>query len=195
MEQPVSRSDVADIAQYEKIRPGFRARVLAEKEHRRVAVGPHFNFTFENRLSVLYQIQEMMRVERIVDEAAISHEIETYNELLPSGGGLAATLFIEYQTPAERAVHLPKLLGVERGVRLEVDDLPPVAAEFDRRQVGEDRVSSVQYLRFPLQEAHRRAWLEAARQGTLHLVVEHPHYRHRAAIGLPVAEALAADFA
>ena len=195
MEQPVSRGDVVDIAHYEKIRPAFRTRVLSEKEQRRVAVGPHFTFTFENHLSVLYQIQEMMRVERIVDETAISHEIETYNELVPTAGGLSATLFIEYETPAERAVHLPQLLGVEDGVRLEVGDLPPVAAEFDRRQVGEDQVSSVQYLRFPLQETHRRAWLEAARAGTLRLMVEHPHYRHRAELALPVAQALAADFA
>ena len=86
-------------------------------------------------------------------------------------------------------------LGVERAVRVEVGVLPPVAAEFDRRQVGADRVSAVQYLHFPLQEAHRRAWLEAARAGTLWLAVAHPHYSHRARIDVPVADALAADFA
>lgn len=194
MMEPVDRSEIQDIAQYEKIRPDFRARVLADKELRRVAVGPHVTFLFENHLSVLYQIQEMMRVERIVDEDAIAHEIKTYNELIPQHGELAATMFIEYPTAAERAEALPKLIGIERAVRLELGEGLRVDAAFDTRQFDTERVSSVQYVRFPLREEHRAAWRESARAGTLRLVVDHPQYRHSATLPEAVAEALAADF-
>ena len=124
--EPVKRDEVMDIAQYERIRPDFRGKVLADKERRRVAVGPAFTFLFENRLTVLYQVQEMLRVERIVDEKAIAHEVRTYNELIPPAGGLGATLLLEYTDPAERAVALQQLVGLERHVRLELDGLPPV---------------------------------------------------------------------
>ena len=98
MEQPVTRLEVLDIAQYEKSRPAFREKVLELKSKRQLLVGGHFNFIFENHTTVLYQIQEMMRVERIVEEEAIAHEISTYNELIPKNGGLAATLLLEYET-------------------------------------------------------------------------------------------------
>ena len=135
-----------------------------------------------------------MRVERIVDEKAILHELNTYNELVPSEGNLAATLLIEYQTPEERQEHLPKLLGVEERVCLRIGDLAPARAEFDRRQIGESRVSSVQYMRFPLNAPHREAWLSAARAGSLLLGIDHPHYTHETVISSATAEALAADF-
>ena len=137
MEQAVTRGEVLDIARYEAGRPEFRARVLAGKENRRIFVGAHFNFLFENHLTVLYQIQEMMRVERIVEEPAILHEIETYNELLPPNGGLAATLMLEYVDSEQRAQYLPGLLGIEEHVWLHVGELPPLRAEFSREQIGE----------------------------------------------------------
>ncbi|MBI4081890.1 MAG: DUF3501 family protein [Candidatus Lambdaproteobacteria bacterium] len=194
MQLPVQPADVVDIAQYEKLRPGFRQQVIAEKERRRVRVGEHFTFLFENRLTVRYQIQEMLRTERIVAQAAIDHEIETYNELIPPPGGLSATLLIEYTTRAEREVHLPRLLGLERHVTLRVGDLSPVPAAFDTRQMGEERLSSVQYVTFALGEPHRQSWSQAAAQGRLRLVVDHPHYRAETALGPEVAAALAEDF-
>jgi hypothetical protein len=195
MQQPVTRNEVLDIAQYEKARPEFRKRVLAEKELRRVAVGNHFTFLFENHLTVLYQIQEMMRIERIVEEAAIQHEIDTYNELIPPQGGLSAALLIEYDDPKARAVHLPRLLGIENHVWLLVGGLPPVAARFDRRQIGEDRISSVQYLTFALPEEHRRQWMELGQAGLVRLRIDHPYYTAEATLTPAQAEALGQDLA
>ncbi len=194
MEAPVERSEVLDIAQYEKVRPEFRTEILAMKALRRVQVGAHFNFVFENRRTVLYQIQEMMRVERIVAEEAIAHEVATYNELIPPRGGLSATLLIEYADSAERALHLPRLLGIEQHVQLRVGALPPLPARFDTSQIGEARISSVQYLLLRLEQAHRDAWTDAARAGRLVLAVDHPHYSAETAIAPPVAAALAEDF-
>ena len=194
MEQPVTRTEVLDIAQYEKAREGFRQEVLQLKSRRQLHVGQNFNFIFENHTTVLYQIQEMMRVERIVDEDAIQHEIDTYNELVPKNGALSATLLMEYETPEEREVILPKLLGIENHVWLAVGDLPRAGAKFDTAQIGETRVSSVQYIIFPLEAAHREQWLDAAGDGTLRLVVDHPDYTAETKIPVEIAEALAKDF-
>ena len=195
MEQPVTRTEVLDIAQYEKARPAFRDQVLGLKKHRQIIVGDHFNFIFENHQTVLYQIQEMMRVERIVDEAAIAHEISTYNELIPPKGGLSATLLIEYEDAESRQQHLSNLLGLENHVALVVGNLPPVKGVFSEQQIGEDRISSVQYLVFPLEADHRTGWEKAAQAGTLSLQVDHPHYSHKKIIASEIAAALAKDFA
>ena len=191
--EPVKRDEVVDIAQYERIRPDFRGKVLADKERRRVAVGPAFTFLFENHLTVLYQVQEMLRVERIVDEKAIAHEVRTYNELIPPAGGLGATLLLEYTDPAERAVALQQLVSLERHVRLELDGLPPVPGRFDTRQLDARKVSSVQYLQFPLTDAHRARWIELGRAGGIRVVVDLPHYRHSATLSPDAAAALAED--
>ncbi|HUJ76445.1 MAG TPA: DUF3501 family protein [bacterium] len=195
MQQPVQLSEVLDVAPYEQVRPAFRQKVMAEKERRRVAVGPHFTFLFENHLTVLYQIQEMVRVERISQREAIQHEVDTYNELVPPGGSLAATLLLEYEDAAQRAANLPHLLGLEKHVWLRVGDLPPVAGRFDTRQMGEDRISSVQYVVFPLEQAHRRLWPGLGQSGQIRLVVDHPHYRHEATLSPAQATALAEDLA
>lgn len=193
--EPVTMNEVMDIAQYERARPEFRAKVLEAKERRRVSVGPAFTFLFENHLTVLYQVQEMMRIERIVEEKAIAHEVATYNELIPPPGELGATLLIEYPDPAERKEALKALLGMERHVRLEVADLPPVPARFDTRQWDEDKVSSVQYVGFPLAAEHRAAWREAGLAGRVRLVVDHPAYRHEAVLTPDAVEALGEDLA
>lgn len=194
MQSPVIRSEVLDIAEYEKVRPGFRDEVLAAKAMRRVLVGRHFNFIFENHITVLYQIQEMIRVERIVEESAIEHELVTYNSLIPPAGGLSATLLIEYVDAELRAENLPKLLGLENHVWLCVGNLPSLAGRFEQSQIGETRISSVQYLTFELSGAHRQAWREAAAEGKLKLSVDHPHYREEAIITPEVAASLAEDF-
>jgi Protein of unknown function (DUF3501) len=193
--EPVTQDEVLDIAAYERIRPEFRGKVMEHKERRRVAVGPRFTFLFEDHLTVLYQVQEMVRVERMVDERAIAHEVQTYNELIPPAGGLGATLLIEYTDPAERDEALARLVGLERCVRLELDGLPPVPGRFDTRQMDERRLSSVQYVQFPLAAEHRARWAGLGHAGRIRLVVEHPFYRHTATLPPRVAAALGEDLA
>lgn len=194
VQKRVTREEVVDNAHYEKIRGDFRGKVMVEKERRRVTVGGHFTFLFENHLTVLYQVQEMMRVEHIVDEKAIAHELRTYNELIPPAGGLGATLLIEYQNREERAQNLTRLMGIDERVWLAVGSLPPLGAVFGEAQIGETRISSVQYLTFPLQDRHRQAWQAAAGGGTLRLTIDHPHYAHEVVISADTAQALAEDF-
>jgi len=189
----VRSGDVLNIAEYEKSRPEFRRRILAVKEVRRLSVGPHFTFLFENFDTVLYQIQEMMRVERIVDERAILHEIDTYNELIPAEGELSATLLLEYDSRDLREKVLPNLKGIEKHIWLEAADLGRTPAQFDTRQVGDDRVSSVQYVKFTLTPPLRQQWRALGAAGRLQISVAHREYQHSAAIPAKTAEALAAD--
>lgn len=191
--EPVQLSEVLDYTEYERIRPEFRIRVLAEKELRRVAVGPDFTFLFENHLTLLYQVREMVRAEGIVKEDAIAHEVETYNELLPPGKGLAVTLLIEYTDPAERDMQLRRLVGMENHIKLAMEGLPEVKAKFDTRQMNDEKVSAVQYLQFPLESAHLEAWSGQARSGGIRIVVDHPNYSYDTVLSPQSAEALERD--
>ena len=130
--QPVDISEIKNIADYEIERETLRPRVLALKERRRIRLGDHLTFLFENRETVRYQIQEMMRIERIVRPHDIAHEVATYNELIPAQGGLCASLLIEYETPAERDVKLRELLGLERHLWIEVSGAGRTASHFRR---------------------------------------------------------------
>src|SRR5579863_3251881 len=118
--QPVDISEIKNIAEYEIERETLRPRVLPLKERRRIRLGEHLTLLFENRETVRYQIQEMMRIERIVRPQDIAHEVATYNELIPAQGELCATLLIEYETPSERDVKLRELLGLEQHLWLDV---------------------------------------------------------------------------
>ena len=191
--EPVAISELKDIAQYEEIRPEFRRRVMAEKERRRLGVGPVFTFLFENHLTVLYQVQEMMRAERIVRPDAIAYEVDTYNELIPRPGALGATLLIEFTDPVERARELTRLVGLEGHIWLTAAGLPSVAGVLDARQLDEGKISSVQYIHFPLTPAHPEAWRKLGGEGGLRLEVDHPHYTHATVLPPILAEALAGD--
>jgi Protein of unknown function (DUF3501) len=123
---------------------------MRAKGERRVHVGRYLTFLFENRDTIRYQIQEMVRAERMVREVDIAHEIETYNELIGTGGDLGCTLLIEVDDPAVRAEKLKRWLALPRHLYAKLEDGTKVRARFDERQVGEGRVSSVQYLKFPV---------------------------------------------
>ena len=112
----IERSEILPLGDYETIRPRFRARVIEEKKHRRVHVGPRVTALFENRDSVLLQIQEMLRTERITREGAIQHEIDTYNELIPPDGALSCTMLIEIDDKDERERFLVEAKGLENAV-------------------------------------------------------------------------------
>jgi hypothetical protein len=146
--RPVGRDEIVDYATYEDRREALRRDVLAAKAARRLHVGREFTLLFENRLTVRYQIQEMVRVERIVREADIQHEIDTYNELLGGAGELGCTLFIEIDDAEERAVKLSAWHGLPERFYLTLSDGRRVHARMDQRQEDDRRISSVHYLKF-----------------------------------------------
>lgn len=155
--KPVTRQELLDYVTYGEQRAKLRERVMEQKDKRRVHLGEHFTFLFENRDTVRYQVQEMMRVEQIVKEADILHELETYNELLGGEGELGCTLLIEIDDPEERNEKLRAWLSLPRHIYARLDDGTRVPARYDERQVGEDRLSSVQYLKLPVGKAPPRA--------------------------------------
>jgi hypothetical protein len=134
---------------YEAERPALRARVMQEKARRRVHLGDHLTFLFENPLTVRYQVQEMLRVEKRSAPEDIQHEVRTYNELLGGPGELGATLLIEIDDPQERDLKLGTWLDLPAALYLELEDGRRVTPRYDERQVGDERLSSVQYLIFP----------------------------------------------
>ena len=179
--QKVRRDDVLDIAEYEKSRPEFRQRIIELKKNRRIQVGPIITFVFENHDTVLFQIQEMIRTERIVHEDAINHEIETYNQLVPNSDELSATMLIEITESSKIRETIDGLIGINTGKStfLEIGDRK-VPAAFDPGQSSDTRLSAVQYARFRLTRADRAMFLEG--NEPISVVIDHPKYRHRATI-------------
>ena len=186
-------SEILDIAQYEKARDEFRRRVIGLKKNRRAPVGQRITFVFENHDTVLFQIQEMMRAERIVNDDAIQHEIDTYNQLLPGENELAATMLIELPDPARIRDEITKFHGVNTGeaTYFQVGDerLPGV---FDAGQSDERRISAVQYVRFRFNDAQREAFATGANPARL--VINHPNYQHDTLIEGAVRDELVKDF-
>ncbi len=146
--RPVKREELLDLTAYEKARPEIRKRVLQVKEPRRVHLGEVLTFLFENTETVRYQIHEMLRAERIVQEPEIRHELETYNELLGGPGELGCALLIEIEDPEERDRRLREWLALPKHLYVKTASGRLARARYDARQVGEDRLSSVQYLKF-----------------------------------------------
>ncbi len=145
----IALAEILRLEDYDAQRPAIRARVMEEKRRRRIHVGP-LTFLFENADTVRYQVQEMVRAERLYREAEIQHEVDTYNELLGGTGELGCSLLIELTDPAERDVKLRAWRALPERLYAKLPDGGRVRARFDGRQVGDDRLSSVQYLRFPV---------------------------------------------
>jgi hypothetical protein len=147
----VRRDELVDYQTYGDERPAVRARMIeVVKPPRRVHVGEHLTFVFENAETVRYQIQEMMRAERIVREADIRHELETYNALLGERGELGCCLLVEIEDEADRPAKLAAWKGLPDHLYVRCSDGAVVRATYDPAQVGDDRISSVQYLKFAL---------------------------------------------
>ena len=144
----VTRQEILDYVTYEEQRDKIRKKIMKIKELRRINVGGDLSFLFENTDTVRYQIQEMIRVERIVKETDILHEIKTYNELLGDSGELGCTLLIEIDDPDVREEKLPQWLELPKHLYLSLDDETRIMASFDERQIGDARLSSVQYIKF-----------------------------------------------
>jgi len=144
----VERKEIIDYVTYEEGRDAFREKIFAVKAPRRVHIGEYLTLLFENHQTMLYQIQEMIRAERMVKEADIQHEIDTYNEVLGGEGEFGCTLLIEIDDPSVREMKLKEWWQLPEKMYLSLDDGTRVWATFDERQRGEDRVSSVQYMKF-----------------------------------------------
>ena len=144
----VTRQEILDYVTYEEQRDKIRKKIMKIKELRRINVGGVLSFLFENTDTVRYQIQEMIRVERMVKETDILNEIKTYNELLGDSGELGCTLLIEIDDPDERDEKLTQWLELPKHLYLSLEDESRIRASFDERQIGDARLSSVQYIKF-----------------------------------------------
>jgi hypothetical protein len=168
----LERKDIRGPHVYGPIRDDVRKYVVALKRHRRVAVGSLVTIVFENRQTMIFQIEEMLRAESITDEDKIEAEIAVYNTLLPDEGELSATIFVEIADSREVRPTLERLVGIDEQVFLEVDGMR-AQARFEAGRSTEERISSVQYLRFPLDAQQRKRLCEGA---PVRLLIEHPHY-------------------
>ncbi len=188
--QPVERNEILKIGEYETVREPFRARVIAEKKLRRVALGPNATCVFENHDTVLLQIQEMIRTERITREPSILHEMETYNQLIPGKDELSATIMLELDDRETREKFLTDASGIEAKIALLVDgERQP--ATWDPSRILPGRASAVLYLKFPL--TVKAAAAVRAKTGKVELSVDHPAYTARTPIDKPTAFSLAED--
>jgi DNA-directed RNA polymerase subunit K/omega len=189
--RPVEASELLPLGAYEEIRERFRARIIEAKRARYVRVGQHMTVLFENRDTVLFQIQEMLRTERITQDRAIDHELATYNELIPGDHQLSATVFVEYTEREQREEMLRELRGLETCFYLEAfrerAQLIP-----DERGTDPTRTMAVHYVKFVLPERVERAIREMA--GPITLGVEHPAYREWTTLSAQTLHSLQADF-
>jgi hypothetical protein len=171
----IERASLMTLETYARERPQFRAKVMAHKKDRSIQLGEHVTLLFEDELTIRYQVQEMLRVERIFEEEGISEELDAYNPLVPDGRNLKATFMIEYADPAERRKMLEKLIGVEDKVWVQVEGHERVwaIADEDLDRDTEQKTSSVHFLRFELSES----MAEALKRGALLAMgVDHPRY-------------------
>jgi Protein of unknown function (DUF3501) len=184
--------DLMSLEQYARERPAFRARVLQHKGKRQLAVGPNATWCFEDRLTVQYQVQEMLRVERIFEPEGIADELGAYNPLIPDGSNWKVTLLLEFAQPQERARALARLRGIEDRCWVEVAGHPRVfaIADEDLERENEEKTSAVHFLRFEL----TGAMIARLRSGAaLGAGIDHEHYRYEVTVSKPMRESLAAD--
>ena len=189
--RPVTLDDVVGLERYEAVRDDVRRRIIELKRSRRLSVGPDITFVFENHDTVYFQIQEMLRAERITDLDAVRAELAVYNALLPQPGELSATMLIEITEPEHVAERLLSFLGIDEAVWLQVGSLPRIAAQFEPGRSKEDKLSAVQYLRFPLSADARAAFLDPSVPVTL--LIDHPRYHAQSAVAGSMRASLSDD--
>jgi hypothetical protein len=190
----IDRASLMTLETYARERPQFRAEVIAHKKHRTAHLGEHVTLVFEDELTIRYQVQEMLRIERIFEEEGIREELAAYNPLVPDGRNLKATMMIEYPDPDERAKRLADLIGIEDKVWLRVAGHERVWAIADEdldRENGQ-KTSAVHFLRFELDEAAAQALKEGA---GVAIGVDHPRYSAKLEVPPAVRDSLAKDLA
>ena len=181
--------DIMGLPAYEKARERFRQRVIELKKKRRVSVGDKVSLVFENRETVIFQIHEMMRAERITDLDKIREEIEVYNVLIPEPGELSATLFLEIEDQSHLRDDLLRFLGVDEAVFLKIGTRK-IQARFEEGRSKDDKISAVQYVKFPFTADERAAFAGSAEAA---LLVEHPNYHAQVRLEAETRESLLAD--
>jgi hypothetical protein len=181
----ITRQSLMSLEAYARERPAFRARVLAHKKNRTVQLGDHLTLIFEDELTIRYQIQEMLRIERTFEEAGISDELEAYDPLVPDGSNFKATMLLEYPDAEERRVRLARLIGVEDRVWVQVggEARSYAIADEDLERENDQKTSAVHFLRFELSDQMKRRLQSGA---DLSIGVDHPEY---AASQSPVPDA------
>ena len=190
--RPITRRDIKGPSLYGAIRDDYRRRVIELKRPRRVVLGDRVSLVFENRHTLSVQIEEICRAENLTGDEQIAAEIAVYNELMPTEGSLSATLFIELPPEADAHVALRELVGLDEHVVLHVGP-HAIRAAFEPGRSTEDRISAVQYTRYPL-TPEARAALQTP--GTaLAVEIDHPSYRHRVTCPEATRASLAADYA
>ena len=191
----ITRESLMTLEAYAKARPAFRAKVLEHKRPRTVHLGEHVTLVFEDELTMRYQIQEMLRIEKTFEEAGIQDELDAYNPLVPDGRNFKATMLIEYESADERRAALARLKGIEDRVWVRVEGCPKVyaIADEDLERENEQKTSAVHFLRFELTDEMAAALKYGVGLG---IGVDHPQYRAEIpAVGAATRKALAADLA
>ncbi len=190
----LTRNDLWNLEDYAEARATFRAKVIAHKKLRQVALGPHATLYFEDRLTIKYQVQEMLRVERIFERAAIEEELEAYNPLIPDGANWKATFMIEYPDAEERRVALMSLGGVEHKVWIQVDGGSRIwtIANEDLDRTTDGKAAAVHFLRFELDATS----ISALKRGAaLHMGIDHPKLPYQIEVPQPIRDCLVQDLA
>ena len=190
----IDRASLMSLETYARERPQFRARVMAHKKDRSVPLGEHVTLLFEDELTIRYQVQEMLRVERIFEERGIQEELDAYNPLVPDGRNLKATLMVEYPDPDERHAKLEELIGIEDKAWVQVQSHGRVwaIADEDLDRENEEKTSSVHFLRFDLTEDMAKALKDGA---SLTMGIDHPRYAATVDASPAVRDSLVRDLA
>jgi hypothetical protein len=192
--EKLTHESLFSLEQYARQRKEFRAKVIEHKKNRQLALGPHATLYFEDALTMQYQVQEMLRLERMFEPELIQDELDVYNPLIPDGSNWKATFMVEYPDPEERKRALARLIGIEKAVWLQVGDLDkvrPIANE-DLDRETEDKTAAVHFMRFEL----TATMVAAVKAGAvLRAGIDHPEYSVDLVVPQNVRDSLAGDLA
>jgi hypothetical protein len=186
--------DILPLAEYERVRDDFRKKILEIKRNRRVAIGDLISLTFENRQTILFQVQEMILAERIHEQGKIQEEIETFNDLIPGENELSATLFIEIEEQGKIRETLDRLKGIDNGrsLYLQIGE-EKIFGIFEEGRSTEEKISSVHYVKFPLSPRQAEAFIAGVEPAAL--IINHPNYKKAGGITPPIRAEISKDLA